>query len=165
VGRVTECDGNGNGRLCRDSDCPGGCLEPEGPVMVTTAFKTYTDPKSKRSRISPVSPKRQAEKDERRAVIDATHARSGGRCEARELVPEVECGGPLDCDELAPRSLYPGGHLDLTNTQSLCRRHHDWKETHPTEATARGLMRPAPPLLKPCAARPTREEAPDVRDQ
>lgn len=103
----------------------------------------------KRRPLRRVSPKRAAEAKARAAVIASTHERSGWRCEARDLVPEVTCWGRLDCDESAPRSLYPGGHLDLDDTQSLCRAHHTFKELNPERARALGLMRPAPPVRQP----------------
>lgn len=77
----------------------------------------------------------------RKRVVEQLHQRASGRCEAATIVPEVLCGGPMDVDEIIPRSAYPGGHLDPENCQVLCRRHHDWKHAHPTEAHARGLRR------------------------
>ena len=65
--------------------------------------------------------------------------RSGGQCVAKDLVPEIDCWGPLDADEVAPRSARPGGHLIADNVQMLCRAHHDWKHAYPNEAAARGL--------------------------
>ena len=95
----------------------------------------------KRSRLRPQSAKRQAEADERFDVRSVTWHRAGGHCEAERLVPAVACGGPLDVDEIAPRSALPGGHLDPANTALLCRRHHDWKGANPEAAHAVGLRR------------------------
>lgn len=67
--------------------------------------------------------------------------RAGGRCEARDLVPEVRCWGPLDVDELEARGVHPGAHLDPDLCQLLCRGHHDWRHANPAEAEARGLRR------------------------
>lgn len=89
-------------------------------------------------RLAPESPKRRAERPTRTEVRAQALARDGG-CVARELVPEVRCWGPLDADERIPRSLYPGGHLDLDNVQILCRAHHDWKGLHFPEARELGL--------------------------
>lgn len=65
--------------------------------------------------------------------------RSGGRCEAALIVPEVRCAGPLDADERKSRGVNPGGHLDPDNVQILCRAHHEWRTRNPAEASARGL--------------------------
>lgn len=98
---------------------------------------------ARRTRLKPVSAKRRAEAPARARVVAVTKERAGHRCEARELVPEVECGGQFDTDEIKGRGVNPGGHLDDTNTQLLCRRHHDWKTTHPMEARRRGLRKRA----------------------
>ena len=111
--------------------------------------KTFTPPRKPRRRLPFQSAARRAEQQARRDVVAATHARSGYRCEARDLVPEVRCAGPLDCDEKAPRGRYPGAHLDPTVTQSVCRAHHGWLDLHPTEAMERGLRVPTPPVRKP----------------
>lgn len=97
----------------------------------------------KRTRIQPVSKKRQREAPTRRAVVAEAHSRDGYRCVAADVVPEVKCWGPLDGDEIVKRSARPGGHLDASNVQGLCRAHHDWKDTHPLDAARRGL-RPFP---------------------
>lgn len=87
------------------------------------------------------SAKRLAETEKRRQVVQYVVARDGVRCRAATLVPAVRCWGPLDADEVCPRSAYPGGHLDPANVQVLCRAHHDWKHTHPNAAEALGLYR------------------------
>lgn len=92
-------------------------------------------------RIPQRSAKREAEDDERRAVRAAVRARAGGRCEARHVVPEVTCWGPLDVDEVESRGTHPGAHLDEDLCQLVCRGHHDWRHANPAEATARGLRR------------------------
>lgn len=94
-------------------------------------------------RLPPRSSKRIAEADERRAVVAEVVARDGHWCQAITLVPEVKCGGPLDADEWELRSARPGGHLDPSNVQMLCRAHHDWKGREVIEAAHRGL-RPYP---------------------
>lgn len=91
--------------------------------------------------IKPQSAKRIGERDQRQQVIEQTMRRSGGQCEARDLVPEIDCWGPLDTDEVVGRGVHPGAHLDETLTQTLCRAHHDWKHAHPTEARRRGLRK------------------------
>lgn len=67
--------------------------------------------------------------------------KAGGRCEARLVVPEVTCWGPLDVDEVIPRGVRPGSHLEPEHVQVLCRAHHDWTHAHPQEAAARGLRK------------------------
>lgn len=94
-----------------------------------------------RRRLAPASPKRKAEAEQRRQVVQYVTARDGARCAAAELVPDVKCWGPLDPDEVCPRSAYPGGHLDPENVQLLCRMHHDWKHAHPDQARQLGLRR------------------------
>jgi 5-methylcytosine-specific restriction endonuclease McrA len=94
----------------------------------------------RRSRIRHTSGKRRAETDLRRSIVEAARERDGG-CVAFLLVPEVSCFGPLDGDEIIARSAWPGGHLILSNVQTLCRAHHDWKHDHPEEAHERGLLR------------------------
>lgn len=91
--------------------------------------------------IARVSPKRRAEDAERASVKVAALVRAGNRCEAGALVPAVACWGPLDCDEVVPRGVYPKGHLDVDNVQVLCRAHHDWKHDNPDAAVAVGLRR------------------------
>jgi hypothetical protein len=97
----------------------------------------------RRSRLAPRSAKRIGEADRRREVIEEVIERDGHWCKAANLVPEVACGGPLDADEWELRSARPGGHLDPSNVQILCRRHHDWKHREVLEAARRGL-RPFP---------------------
>lgn len=99
------------------------------------------DSRMRRTRLSPVSDKRAGESDERFEVRSAAWHRAGGRCEAEHIVPEVQCAGPMDVDEIVPRGVRPGGHLDIDNVQLVCRAHHDWKHANPAEAQARGLRR------------------------
>lgn len=86
-----------------------------------------------------MSEKRKAEipirKDVRGEVI-----RRDKVCQARDLVWEVACGGPLDVDEIVPRGR-GGDYLDPANCQLLCRNHHRWKHEHPLRATALGFLK------------------------
>lgn len=107
-----------------------------------------TDPESvrawqRRSRrpLPSVSRRRREERAERAEVVAEVLARAGHRCEANLVVPEVICDGPLDVDEVIPRGVHPGGHLEPENCQALCRAHHEWKHANPAEAEARGLRR------------------------
>jgi hypothetical protein len=92
-------------------------------------------------RLPQQSPKRRSEAAERAAVVERTAARAGYQCEAAELVPEVDCCPTMgfDVDEIKSRGVNPGGHLDDSNTQLLCRCHHRWRTEHPDEAHRRGL--------------------------
>lgn len=82
------------------------------------------------------SSKRKSERGERSRIVAEVRARG---CVARELVPEIPCGGVIDGHEIVPRSLYPGGHLDRSNVVGVCRIHHGWIDDHPAEAVTRGL--------------------------
>lgn len=95
----------------------------------------------KRARVKAMSDKRMLERQERRAVVELVISRAYGKCKAADLVPEIECYGPMDVDEIIPRSQYPGGHLDIDNCQLLCRSHHDWKHAYPEAAAALGLRK------------------------
>jgi len=110
------------------------------PLKATEAPLRRT-PMKRGSAIKPFSKKRAGERDQRQKVIEETMRRSGGRCQAADLVPEVKCWGPLDTDEVVGRGVYPGAHLDADNTQTLCRAHHTWKHEHPRLAAERGLRR------------------------
>lgn len=123
------------------ADRPSVTPPPAGPKDVRSFLKTdsgFAKPKTPK-RLPFESKKRAAERAERNEIIRLTHERSGWKCEARDLVPEVECGGRLDCDERVGRGVYPGAHLDLDVTMSTCRRHHDWIGANPKKANERGL--------------------------
>lgn len=87
------------------------------------------------------SVKRKAERPVRAAVRAERLYRAGGRCCMVQLVPEVQCWGPLDVDEIKSRGVNPGGHLDVENTQLACRAHHQWRTEHPELAHERGLRK------------------------
>lgn len=92
-------------------------------------------------RLKPRSAKRRAEANQRAAIVIEALRRAGHQCQARHLVPEVRCGGPLDPDEIMGRGVLPGAHLIQDNVQILCRAHHDWKHDHPTRARDLGLTK------------------------
>lgn len=96
-------------------------------------------PLRRTGRLKPVSDRRRAEGPARDAVRARTLSRAGWKCQAAEIVPEIECWGPLDTDERKSRGVNPGGHLDDSNTQALCRAHHTWRTDEPEEAWKRGL--------------------------
>lgn len=94
----------------------------------------------KRTRLSPESERHRSERETRRDVIMAVHARDR-YCVAETLWPEITCGGPLDVDEIVPRSAWMQGYLDPANCQVLCRRHHEAKHhIDPRRARALGLL-------------------------
>jgi hypothetical protein len=97
------------------------------------------EPLRRRTRIAQRSPKRIAEADRRREVIAEVVARDGPGCKALRLIPGHACWGPLDPDEYDQRGTRPGGHLDPTNVQMLCRAAHTWATEHQLEAARLGL--------------------------
>lgn len=99
-------------------------------------------PPKRTARIRQRSPRRESEVDQRRAVVAAVHLRDR-TCRAASVVPEVACGGPLDCHEVIPRSAWAAGYLEVTNGLSVCRVHHAWIGDHPAEAKVRGLRKSA----------------------
>jgi len=111
----------------------------DGPTMNRSAPLQRRTPLARGGPLPRESAKTKRERPDRMRVQEVTRARHGGVCEAKDLVPEVRCWGPVDVDEIAPRGRRPGGHLDDTNTQCLCRAHHDWKHAHPRRALELGL--------------------------
>lgn len=103
-------------------------------------------PLRSRQRLPNRSKRRVSESRQRSETIQAVVARDGRRCWAADLVPEVECWGPLDADEYDLRSARPGGHLDPTNVQLLCRLCHSAKHALPKHSAVLGL-RPYPTML------------------
>lgn len=77
-------------------------------------------------------------KRERKLVIEFVARRDRG-CQARSLVPEVECGGPHDPHEVIPRSAWRAGIYDRENVLIVCRAHHRWIDHFPQIAHDRGL--------------------------
>lgn len=90
-------------------------------------------------RIAFRSAKAEALLPERRRVVDAVWERDRGRCQARDLVRDIECGGRLDVHERIPRSCWPGGELVIANCMCICRNHHEWVGSEPEAAHALGL--------------------------
>lgn len=86
-----------------------------------------------------VSPKRAARRAARERVVDQAFRRDRWACQARELVPDVECDGPIDPHERIPRSAWPDGDLVVENVVTVCRAHHRWIDNNPAAAHARGL--------------------------
>jgi hypothetical protein len=90
--------------------------------------------------LNPISAKRRAELNIRSRVRKEVLERDQYKCVAMHLVPDINCWGPLDVDEIVGRGR-GGDWLDPYNCQVLCRAHHDWKHLHPAEATHLGLTR------------------------
>ena len=99
----------------------------------------------------PISEKRAGEQPARREVVRQALERDGYRCQFWEHcdragvwtpfgpVPPLPCSATLDVHEVIPRSVWAKGHLELSNTVTLCRAHHDWVGDHPAAAHKLGL--------------------------
>lgn len=86
------------------------------------------------------SPRRIAERAERKAVRAEVLARDGHECQAKGLPVDVvgACFGPLEVDEIVSRAR-GGDYLNADHCQALCRFHNGWKEDHPALAIELGL--------------------------
>lgn len=105
-------------------------------------------PPKRRTPLKPLSQKRRALLSTRKRVREEVLERDAYKCVAIELVPDVECWGPLDVDEIIPRGR-GGDWLDPDNCQVLCRAHHDWKHINPAESTTLGLTKSKKGLFDP----------------
>jgi 5-methylcytosine-specific restriction endonuclease McrA len=92
----------------------------------------------KRTRLRPVSRKRQREAPARRRCIAAVRERSGGICEGR--VPGVCTGTATDVHEVVSRAR-GGSVTDLANCVHLCRDCHRYAHEHPAIAATLGLLK------------------------
>jgi hypothetical protein len=105
-----------------------------------------------------MSLKRLRERPQREAVIAEVIARDGPGCYAQRVLvarldAALENGWPLTCahppgkrydaHEIQTRARRPGAHLDASNVRLVCRKHHDWIDTHQITATTLGLLRPS----------------------
>ena len=63
----------------------------------------------------------------------------GAGCVARDLVPSVECSGPVDPHEPLTRGR-GGSIVDRSNVVMVCRAHHGWIHRTPIEAGRLGLL-------------------------
>lgn len=88
--------------------------------------------------INPISDRRRGEQTERERVRREVRRRDRS-CRARDLIPAVRCGGPLDVHEIIPRSAWRKGYLVVDNCVLICRAHHQWVDANPDEAHANGL--------------------------
>jgi hypothetical protein len=94
-------------------------------------------PLQARKRIKRVSAKRAAETESYRDAVMAMHARSGWRCAAETLVPDVACGGRLDPHHTKLRGVH---FADADSLDQVCRSHHDWIHANTRSARALGLL-------------------------
>jgi hypothetical protein len=90
-------------------------------------------------RLKPMSQNTRERIPERQVVREEAIRRAGGRCQMRDVVPEVRCWGDLEVDEVCSRGVNPGGQYDVDNTQVACSAHHQWRTREPEEARKRGL--------------------------
>lgn len=99
--------------------------------------------------ISQISKKRVEQNKERRQAMKVVEARSGGKCEGRALIANVDpiaasncLGVATDGHELRKRSRL-GSITDPANIKHLCRSCHSWTESEPRKATEVGLLIPS----------------------
>jgi hypothetical protein len=97
-------------------------------------------PLRSRTPLPRMSKRRRGELRVRAVVREEVLGRDGG-CVARDRLPQVDCGGPLDVHELVRRSQWRAGWLVPDNAIVLCRAHHMWCHDHPLEARNLGLLR------------------------
>jgi hypothetical protein len=93
----------------------------------------------KRSRINPISKKRQRQNAERKAaMLEVFGPREGWKCQLRGKY--LACFGDINGHELLKRSR--GGSItDMTNVVLLCNVHNSWVEDYPELAYDLGLAK------------------------
>ena len=84
-----------------------------------------TEAQLRRTRLKPVSERREAGRDAYEDAKAAVWARDRGQCQAERRWPEVACGGRLDPHHVWPQGLYPERRCDPDAMLVVCRRHHD----------------------------------------
>jgi len=99
----------------------------------------------RRTRLNPVSKKRQALNRARREFVAGLLAQRP-RCEAGALILPVDhrhrCAvWSVDVHEVVTRAR-GGDILDPDNCRAICRACHDWIHGHPADATTLGLLAP-----------------------
>lgn len=92
-------------------------------------------PRGKRPK--PESVKHRAQRPTRAKVVAFVRARDV-TCQAVGKL-EHECGGPLDCHEVIPRSAWAKGYLEPDNVILVCRRAHEIIDREPDLARSVGL--------------------------
>lgn len=93
-------------------------------------------------RIPQRSPRRIAEQTARDECVAAVLARSGGRCEYQDVIPEVRCGWlpdrrQIEVDELVGGAMRSIEYLDPERCRATCPVHHEWKTSHKAEVLRR----------------------------
>lgn len=73
------------------------------------------------------------------AACAAAVERDRGVCQARRLVPEVRCWGPIDPQHLIPQGVQRSLADVPENIVACCRGHHEWVGDHPLAARELGL--------------------------
>lgn len=101
-----------------------------GGPLKRTALKRKTPLKA-------MSAKRKASLSKRRRTVQEVIERDKF-CQARDLVPDVACGGPLTGHEPLFRSR-GGDPTDPEQVIACCWIHNGWIADHPKEAEAVGL--------------------------
>lgn len=106
-----------------------------------TATKRAAAPIARGKKPKPMSAHREAEQDQRRAVVAFVHKRDRV-CQAQAVhaLTDVPCSGPLDCHELVSRAQWRAGIYDARNVALCCRSAHTWITAHPVGAHALGLL-------------------------
>lgn len=77
---------------------------------------------------------------ERQDAVARAMRRDGYRCQARDLVLDVACWGPLDGHEPLTRAR-GGDPYDVNQIVTVCRGHHEWIDREQDKAHALGLLR------------------------
>lgn len=97
-------------------------------------------PLLRKTRLKPVSKKRQAQRKDYEMAKAETWSRDKGLCRYCGL--GSTCGlGVIDVHHVANQRLYPELRCDPDNMVLLHRRCHDWCHGHPREARKLGLIR------------------------
>lgn len=95
----------------------------------------------KRTRLKPRSTSRRLETEQRLDCVDLVLTRARWMCEARDLIPGVQCRGLLVAHEVVQRSVRPGSHLEPLLQVAVCAAHHSHIHDHIAESHANGLLR------------------------
>ncbi len=70
------------------------------------------------------------------------HYRAGERCEAVDLLPDIDCWGILEVNHIKRRPhCTPAERVDPNNGNLLCAAHHQWVSLHSDLARELGLYR------------------------
>jgi hypothetical protein len=93
-----------------------------------------------RKRIPQVSEKREAERDERKAVVDRAIKAEGGRC-ALWWMTDPPCFGDLVGHEAVHRSVRPGSHLEDGIVIAACVGHNGWEDVQTDEVAENAGIR------------------------